>query len=101
MDWQTLKAQVKAQIDRDFPIRQKIQMTPLHKDVVLLVSTAPRPMRFKQISSILCGEIPNAPGWVDRVCELAEVLNQLRDAEVLNVSAIGWTKTNKKETPDV
>ena len=94
MDLQTLKQKVLTQIDIDFPVKRKqFKMTPLHKSVVLLVSTATRPMRFRQISSILCGDAPNAPGWVDRVCELAEALDQLRNAEVLSCSAIGWTKT--------
>ena len=98
MDMQTLKAQIKASIDRDFPVKRKqIEMTPLHKDVVLLVSTATTPMRFRQISAILCGDAPNAPGWVDRVLALAEALDQLRNTDVLECSAVGWTK-RKEET---
>ena len=93
MDWQVIKAQVKAQIDLDFPIRRKqIKMTPLHKDIVLLVATASRPIRFRQIATILTGDEPLAPGWVDKVCQLALALDELRKADVLECSAVGWTK---------
>lgn len=87
-------AQAKAQIDRDFPItrRRKPKMTPLQQQVVGLVSTASRPMRFHQLANILAGDEPMAPGWVDEVCDLADALNDLKNACVLEVSAIGWTK---------
>ena len=85
--------QSKAQIDRDFPVsRRQIEMTPLHKDAVLLIETASRPMRMRQLVTILCGDIPNAPGWTDKVCRLVDALSELKEAGVLKVEPIGWTK---------
>ena len=96
MEWQVLKAQIKAQIDLDFPIRRKqIKMTPLHKDVIFLVSAATRPMRMRQLVSVLCGD-SNEPGWFDTVCQLVTALDELRKADVLNCSAIGWTKNESQ-----
>lgn len=95
MDTQLLIEQVKAQIDRDFPIRRKqITMTPLHKDCVFLIGSASKskPMRMREIIFILIGDDPDAPGWVDRVCCLAEALHELKEAGILEVSAVGWTK---------
>ena len=93
MELNLILAQAKAQIDKDFPIKRKqIKMTPLHKDVVLLISTASQPMRMRQVVSILCGTVENAPGWIDKVCDLVDALSELRDAGVLSASAVGWTK---------
>ena len=95
MDLKTLKDQ----IDKDFPVaRRKIEMTPLHKDAVLLVSTVSTPIRMRHLALILCGDAPNAPGWVDKVCELAEALNELQEADVLNCNAMGWTKATQEST---
>lgn len=97
MDKQLLIAQARSQIDRDFPVKPKYIETPLHKDCVLLVSTAVKPMRMRQIVTILCGDVPGAPGWTDRVCALAEALNDLRNAGILNCTAVGWTKNKTQE----
>lgn len=93
MDINTIFAQAKSQIDKDFPIkRRKVKMTALHRDAILLVSTSSKPVRMRQLVSLLCGEHAEAPNWTGRVCDLVDALCELRDARVLRCEADGWTK---------
>lgn len=92
MDMHLVLTQAKAQIDKEFPVKPKFEMTTLHKNTVALIRTSSRPMRFRSLAIILCGDDPYAAGWTDRALELADALNDLHTAKVLHCSSIGWTK---------
>ena len=62
----------------------------LHKDTVSLVSRSSQPIRMRQIISNLIGDDPSASGWTDKVCDLADVLNDLNGAGVLTCRSDGW-----------
>ena len=65
---------------------------PLHKDCLAIVEkSAPVPVKIREIIMKLCGNDPNAQGFVDNVCEIVLALQDMRNTGTLQCGARGWT----------
>ena len=67
--------------------------TPLHKDVMAVVENSNTPIQTPEIIRKLIGRNPNAPRFVDNLCDLILILQELNMDGTLQCDERGWTQT--------
>ena len=63
---------------------------PLRKDVIAIVKKSDSPIQTPEIISNLIGNDPNTPRFVDNLCELVLVLQDLNMDGTLQCNEHGW-----------
>ena len=66
--------------------------TPLCKDVIAVVENSDTPIQPPEIIRKLIGRNPNAPRFIDNLCDLILILQELNMDGMLQCGERGWTQ---------
>lgn len=72
--------------------------THLHKDVIAVVKNSDTPIQTPKIIRKLIGRNPNAPRFVDNLCDLILILQELNMDGTLQCDERGWTQKTSRNS---